>query len=251
MATKCKPAVKSAVRKVAQRKPAVRKPAVKKPAAKKPVAKIPEVKKAAGSGPASRRPLPRSALRKVPGEALRLAGIGTDAVARATGKAWDQWLAILDKAGAVAMPHKAIASMLADRYGVPSWWSQMVTVGYEQARGLREANQNARGYAASASRTLQASLGRVYGAWADPAMRALWLGNAPVQVTRCRDGKSMNMTWTAGKSSVGVAFHPKGAGKSQVTVEHGKLADRRAVEKQKSFWGGALDRLKAMLEKAA
>jgi hypothetical protein len=72
-----------------------------------------------------------------------------------------------------------------------------------------------------------------------------------VEVTRSSDGKSLRMKWTAGGSVVDVNFHPKGEERSQVTIEQRKLRDRKAVEKQKGFWSGALDRLKAMLEKAA
>lgn len=230
MATKRKSAVKTA-----SRKPVTKK-AVKKAVVKRSVAR-----KTAAPG----------VLRKASGEALRLAGIGTDAVAKATGKAWDQWLAILDKAGAVAMPHKAIASMLSEKYGVPPWWSQMVTVGYEQARGMRQAHQRSDGFSASATRTMQATLDRLYGAWADPKLRELWMGKAPVTVRRSTDGKSMRITWAAGESSVDVNFYPAGEGKSRVQVEQGKLPDAKVREEQKSFWGGALQRLKAMLEKAA
>jgi uncharacterized protein YndB with AHSA1/START domain len=240
MATTRKPAVKTAARKPAAKKTAAKKPAAKKPAAKKTATRKPPARKA-----------PRGALALASGEALRLAGVGTDAVSRATGKAWDQWLAILDKAGAVAMPHKAIAALLSERFGVPPWWSQMVTVGYEQARGLREPHQKADGFAASASRTVAAGLDRLYGAWADPALRAVWLGGAPIEVKRATDGKSMRIAWKAGASSVDVNFYPAGAGRSRVQLEHGKLADAKARAAQKSFWGAALDRLKAMLEKAA
>lgn len=230
------------------RKAAVKSAARKPPARRKPAARG---KPAAGKSPARKRAAREPAARGVAGEIVRLAGVGTDAVAKATGKAWDQWLAILDKAGAVAMPHKAIAALLAGRHRVPPWWSQMVAVGYEQARGLRKPHQKADGFAASASRTVAAGLDRLYGAWADPALRAVWLGRAPIEVKRATDGKSMRIAWKAGGSSVDVNFYPAGAGRSRVQVEHGKLADEKARAAQKSFWGGALDRLKAMLEKAA
>jgi uncharacterized protein YndB with AHSA1/START domain len=190
-------------------------------------------------------------VRRLSREALRLAGVGSDAVARATGKAWDQWLAILDKAGAAAMPHKAIAKLLAEKYAVPPWWSQMIAVGYEQARGMRAAYQKADGYSASVSRTMAAGVERLYGAWSDPALRSLWLGPTPAVVTRARDGKSMNLAWTAGGSRVEVSFTPAGERKSRVAVQHSKLADRAAVDEKKGFWAGALGRLKALLEKAA
>ena len=235
MATTKRPAAKKAVRKPAARKTATKK-AVRKPAARKT---------------ATKKSAARGVLARSSGEALRLAGVGSDAVARATGKAWDQWLAILDKAGALAMPHQAIARMLAGKFRVPPWWSQMVTVGYEQARGLREAHQKSDGFAASASRTVQASLDRLYGAWADPKLRSLWMGGAPVTVRRSTDGKSMRITWSTGDSRVNVNFYPVGAGKSRVQVEHGKLVDPGDAREKKAFWGAALDRLKAMLEKAA
>jgi hypothetical protein len=60
----------------------------------------------------------------------------------------------------------------------------------------------------------------------------------------------MRMTWTVGGSSVEVGFFAKGAGKSSVQVEHGKLKSAAAVARQKAFWGDALDRLKAMFEPA-
>jgi uncharacterized protein YndB with AHSA1/START domain len=236
MATTRKAAVKAATR-----KPAARKPATRKAASPKAPARPPARRKAATAG----------MFEAASGEVLRLAGVGTDAVARATGKAWDQWLAILDRAGAAAMPHKAIAALLAGKFGVPGWWSQMVTVGYEQARGLRKPHEKADGFAASASRTVAAGLDRLYGAWADPKLRALWLGDAPFQVRRATDGKSLRITWTAGPSNVDVYFSPAPGGKSRVQVEHGRLPDARARAAQKDYWAGALERLKAMLEKAA
>ena len=213
-------------------------PLRRRPAAKKPAARSRRPgREAAAKVAAKKRPAAgtaRRAVTRASGEALRLAGVGTDAVAKATGKAWDQWLAILDKAGAVAMPHKAIAAMLADKFGVPPWWSQMVAVGYEQARGLRELHQKTDGFAASASRTVATGLERLYGAWADPALRALWLGDAPVEVKRATDGKSMRITWTAGDSSVDVTFNPTGDGQEPRAVQHGKLADHKAGPRRRA-----------------
>jgi hypothetical protein len=112
------------------------------------------------------------------------------------------------------MPHKAIAKLLSDRFGVPGWWSQMIAVGYEQARGLREPNQKADGFAANASRTVAAGLDRLYGAWTDPSLRALWLGAVPVEIRRATDGKSIRLAWKGGESTVEVHFVRKAPGRS-------------------------------------
>ena len=199
--------------------------------------------------PATRRAPARARSQATPAaKALRIAGVGSEAVLKATGRAWEEWLKVLDKAGARAMPHKEIALMLSRRFSVPDWWSQMVSVGYEQARGLRKAYQKPSGYSATASRTVGIPLDKLFTAWSEPAQRSRWLPDAPLEVRRSTDGKSMRMTWTAGNSSVVVGFTAKGPGRSMVALEHGKLPDAASVTKQKAYWGSALDRLKAMLE---
>jgi uncharacterized protein YndB with AHSA1/START domain len=220
--------------------------AKRKSAAARPkkVRRPPQRGPATRKAPAARRAKPASAK----AGALRLAGVGNEAVRKATGRPWDEWLKALDRAGAKAMAHKDIALMLSRRFNVPDWWSQMVTVGYEQARGLRKAYQKADGFSATASRTVAVPLDKLYAAWSEPRQRSRWLMDAPLEICRSTDGKSMRMTWTAGDSSVVVGFSRKGAEKSVVALEHGKLADAKAVGTQKDYWGKALDRLKALLE---
>jgi hypothetical protein len=180
---------------------------------------------------------------------MRLARVGSDAVERATGRAWDEWLKLLDRAGARRMPHKEIAQLLNRQFKIPGWWCQMVTVGYEQARGLRAVNQKAAGFSAYASKTVTVPVSRLYDAWSDAHVRSRWLpADAPLEVRRMTRGKSMRITWTRDRSSVDVGFVAKGAGKSQVALEHGKLKSAAAVARQKEFWKAALARLKLLVE---
>ena len=195
-------------------------------------------------GAAAKAPARRAA----GGKALRLAGVGSEAVTRATGRAWDEWLTVLDRAGAKAMPHKEIALLLSRKFKVPNWWSQMVTVGYEQARGLRVVNQKANGYAASSSKTFGVDVDDLYAAWSEPRSRAKWLPGAPLEVRKATSGKSMRITWTTGASNVDVNFFAVARGKSRVQVEHGKLASAAAAARQKTYWSEALGRLKGFLD---
>jgi uncharacterized protein YndB with AHSA1/START domain len=219
------------------RRPTLRKTAVKKrPAVRRKLAAAPKGNAAARAG------------RGVNGTALRLAGVGSEAVLKATGRAWDEWLKVLDRAGAKALPHKDIALLLSRKFEVPDWWSQMVTVGYEQARGLRLPYPHAEGFSANASKTLHAGLDALFAAWAEPRQRARWLPDARLEVRRATGGKSMRMTWSPGGSSVDVGFVSKGAGKCVVQVQHSNLRDAAAAARQKAYWGDALGRLKALLE---
>ena len=220
--------------------------AAKSQRAKRPVAR----RKASAPAQAVRKALARPAARGKAAKDARFAGVGSAVVLRATGRGWDEWLAVLDRAGAKAMPHKDIARLLSRKFAVSDWWGQMVTVGYEQARGLRLPNQRADGFAANASRTVDIALGSLYEAWSDLALRARWLPDAPLEVRLARSRKSMRITWLPGESSVDVAFLAKGAGKSQVAVQHRKLRSAAAATRQKAYWAAALERLKALLEDA-
>lgn len=55
--------------------------------------------------------------------------------------------------------------------GVRDWWSQMVTVMYEQSRGLREKHQRADGYAVSASKMFKVPINVVCKNWSDEKLR--------------------------------------------------------------------------------
>jgi hypothetical protein len=191
----------------------------------------------------------RAGGRSLAGKALKLAGVGSQAVLKATGRAWEEWLKVLDRAGARAMAHKDIALMLSRKFSVPDWWCQMVTVGYEQARGLRAVNQTAQGFRANASKTVAVDVDRLYNAWSDARQRNRWLPGAPLQVRRATEDKSMRITW-AEREDVDVNFFSKGPGKSIVQVQHGKLGNATAVSRQKAFWRAALARLKIQVEGA-
>lgn len=180
----------------------------------------------------------------------KTAGIGDDAVGAATGMSWPEWFAILDAAGAKKMTHKEIVAYLQGQQDVGDWWQQMVTVGYEQARGLREKHQMPDGYQVSASKTIAVPLARLYAAWEDEAARKRWLGRRSHTVRKATPKKSMRISWGArGRGSrVDVGFYAKGAGKSQVTLAHSRLPDAAEAARMKAMWAKALEKLKAVLE---
>jgi uncharacterized protein YndB with AHSA1/START domain len=170
------------------------------------------------------------------------------AVQAKTGKTWGEWLKILDGARARKMDHKGIVAVLRDRHGLGPWWQQMVTVGYEQARGLREKHQRPGGYEISRSKTVAVPLSELFAAWQNPKSRARWLRHGKLTVRKTVPRKSLRITWVDGKTTVEASFSSKGARKSAVTVQHGKLPDARAAGRMKTYWGRQLERLKDTLE---
>lgn len=173
-----------------------------------------------------------------------------EAVREQTGKSWPQWFAILDKAGMKGKPHKEIVAYLVARHGLGSWWQQMVTVEYERARGMRERHQTPSGYTVSISKTIRASVDDLFEAWHNRNTRRKWLGQAELTVRTATPARSMRITWEEGSAtSVEVGFYPKEESKSQITVQHSKLADAKDVEHRRAFWSEALERLRTLVER--
>lgn len=173
--------------------------------------------------------------------------VGDEAVQRATGKTWPQWFRLIDAAGGKKWDHKQIVAYLNEAHGVGPWWRQMVTVGYERARGKRVLHQKTDGFSISRSKTLPTSAAALFRAWHDPRQRGRWLADPQLTIRTARPGKSLRMTWGDRKSSVEVMLYPKPGGKTQMTVQHDKLADAKAAAKMKAYWGEQLDALAAMV----
>ena len=184
-------------------------------------------------------------LRPSPSEADPIAKppVSDAAVAAKTGKTWAEWCTILDAADGMTIGHTAIAAYLRDHHGVPAWWSQEVTVGYERIRGLREEHQTPRGYQVSVSKTLPVATESLYEAWMVEETLRRWLGDDLPHIRTARPNKSLRITWVDGATSVDVAFYSKGPSKSQVVVQHSKLADRDDVEAKRTYWKAAFVRL--------
>jgi len=172
----------------------------------------------------------------------------SDAAVKAkTGKAWAQWFALLDKADANKLNHKDIATLLHDKYKVPSWWSQMVTVEYERARGLRVRSQTAGGFTLNASKTLGVDIAVLYGAIADAKKRTRWFPKGKVEITSTTANKYFRAKWDGGATRLEINTYAKGDGKAQITVQHAKFADTKAMEAMRGEWKKALERLAAVL----
>lgn len=178
-----------------------------------------------------------------------ISAISDEAVQAKTGKEWPEWFALLDAAGAAAMSHKEIVAYLNQEHGVGPWWQQMVAVTYEQARGLRDKHEMPEGYQISRSKTIAAPVGTLYDAWQNEATRQSWLPDAPLTIRKATENKTLRITWGDGETSVDVSFYPKGEQKTQVTVQHSKLADADAAEQMKAYWAEKLAGLQEAMKR--
>jgi uncharacterized protein YndB with AHSA1/START domain len=175
-----------------------------------------------------------------------LAGMSDAAVKKQTGRDWTEWTRTLDAARVAEKPHREIAAYVSS-LGTPDWWSQMVTVGYERIRGLRDMGQRRGGtYEASKSRTFSVPLARLYDAFAKPRTRNRWLP-AKIKVRTANANKTMRVNMDD-DTLVQFYFMAKGAKKSSVAIQHQKLPDKESIAKMKTFWAERLDALAEILE---
>ncbi len=182
-----------------------------------------------------------------PTDYAKLAGRSDATIKAKTGCTWERWVKALDGSKAHTWTHKEIAKHVMEKYKIPGWWAQTVTVGYERIKGLRAVGQRRDGtFEANKSRTLAVPVARLYSAFHDPRVRTRWLPDVNLTVRTATPPKHMRITWPD-QTSVVVGFTSMGAAKSQVAIQHGKLTDRAAVLRTKEFWAERLDALKEVL----
>jgi Domain of unknown function (DUF4287) len=172
-----------------------------------------------------------------------------EAVRGATGRGYDDWFALLDASGANGRRHGEIAASLMDDHAVDHWWSQTITVAYEQARGLRPPGGDRDGmFTVGASKTVDVPVERLFEALVDPQLRERWLPGTVLRERTSQRARTARFDYLDGATRVNVGFAAKGMARSQVALAHERLPDAQRAEEAKLFWRERLTELKTLLE---
>jgi hypothetical protein len=172
-----------------------------------------------------------------------------DGVRKATGRAREEWFALLDGWGAAGREYREIADWLTGTQGLSNWWAQKLIVEYEQARGLRPPGIRPDGtFEVSASKTVAVSDATLVEAFLDPARRERWLPGSAMRQHGSDTGRSLRFDWEDGTSRVIVNVTAAGETKSQVVVLHQRLPDAGSAGEMKTYWRERLAALKTLLE---
>jgi len=175
--------------------------------------------------------------------------ISNEAVKKSTGKIWSEWFVLLNKEGAKKMEHKVIAEMVHKKYGLSGWWSQMVTVQYEQEIKGRKKHETTSGYQISKSKTLSFSISKVFSVVQYPALRKSWLKDPDFSITKSTKNKSIRGKWVDGKTNIEFQFYPKDKTKTQLVIQHSKISSLKEAERLKKYWERNFNLLTKYLEK--
>ena len=153
--------------------------------------------------------------------------MGDEALHAATGRGWAAWFTLLDAAGAAEWTHPQIVRWLTHEHAVPAWWCQGMTVGFEQARGLRLPGQRADGsFEVSASKTF--TLDQQDALIVVIEAVSLDLGTAPQSESRAVNYPTARWALN-GRETVLATANPAKVGRTSVSLTHQRLAESSGV----------------------
>lgn len=175
----------------------------------------------------------------------------TAAIASATGRAWEDWVELLEAAGAREMNHTAIAKLalehMPDSAERREWWAQGTAVAYEQHAGLRLPGQSCDGdFQFSTSRTVAGDKDAALDAWLAVVDSREEFGGVPVDGEAALSSSDKWRYWRAPLADgtrVSVNISDKPNGKATVGVNHTKLDSAEAIEFWRPLWKGLLAQL--------
>ncbi len=179
-----------------------------------------------------------------------------EAIERATGRIWDDWLAYMASIGADRLTHHEIASALiseldgkVDNLG---WWAQTTAVAYEHHTGRRVPGQRPDGtFQTSVSRSTSLGMEALIGAWtefaaADQDVIGRITGDVRVSGTANRH------TWRA-KGRDGMAYvvisEPKKDGSASLVIQILGTASLEDNAAAKEAWTEIVTRFVATIER--
>lgn len=207
----------------------------------------------------------------------KIGRVTSESVQKGTGKTWDEWVAILEKAGARPWTHQEIVAYLKKKHKLGPWWQQGVAMGYEIAIGRRIEGQNAKGeYSITVTKSLHMDAKNAWKNFVSEEGIAIWLQPLfeveikPKNTFETQDGyfgeirtvakpvqdpskkaakveRRVRMTWQDpnwdASTSVEVIIVARANGNSILCFNHGKIKDVRIQAKLRARWRKALDEL--------
>ena len=158
----------------------------------------------------------------------------------ATGRTWEGWVAFLDGIDARKLSHTEIARRIFDTGLASGWWSQSITVAYEQHIGRRAPGQDCDGvFAVSATRTCAGTLDGVLARWVQFLKDREEFGGIAISRGPDTSGTERWRYWRCGLedgSRVNVTIGEKAPGKVLLAVQHERLETADHVEHWRDFW---------------
>lgn len=196
-----------------------------------------------------------------PNTITKIGRVSTESVYKHTRKHWDQWIPLLDRAGARKWTHQKIVSHLALKHELTPWWQQVVTTSYEIHTGRRKEGQNQKGeYSVTVTKSLSQSARSIWKLLNSVEGLKIWLsptetGFNPVkdavfersdgfygQIRTIKAGERFRLSWLHESwpkpTIVQIVALPRTGSKSLLIITHEGFSDTDTREKMRQHWKG-------------
>jgi hypothetical protein len=176
--------------------------------------------------------------------------ITTQLVKKLSGRSMEDWFKILDEKGAKEMKHAHIFALAGSIDGLKplgQWNQNLLVTTYEWDRGLKQRGEKENGFEISVSKTISVTTAVLYQCWIDESLRNRWLPRQQPEISKATENKSLRMLWSDKITRVSVELYVKGDAKTQVVVQHLKIAGAEEAAILKQYWSERLDALKALI----
>jgi uncharacterized protein YndB with AHSA1/START domain len=195
----------------------------------------------------------------------KIGRVTTASVHKGTKRHWDEWVSILNKAGAKNWTHSEIARYLGKRYKLTTWWQQGVAIGYEIATGLRSEGQNHKGeYACTVTKSFPCGAKQVWKTLLSPeGIQAAFrpMGDMDIkpkqqfeneggvygEIRTVKEGSRVRFSWTETdwpKATTVTMNLIARKNKSMFWIQHEGLKSARQKEELRALWR---ERIEALL----
>lgn len=166
----------------------------------------------------------------------------TDKYKEPTGRDWAEWLEFAQKQKLADLPHNEIALKFSEA-GVSDWWSQNLTVAFEQHIGRRAPGQVGDGFRTQVNRTVAGEREDVAANWASAHARTKKIGSVAISGAPTTSDTPKRSYWRvnlADGSKVQVAFEPRPGGRTMINATIEELNSAEAIEDAKAIWKNLL-----------
>lgn len=196
--------------------------------------------------------------------------ITSNSVHKHTDKNWDQWIQILNKAGASNLTHKEIVLLLKNKYKLSAWWQQLVTSCYEVYIGRKIPGQNSKGhYQTTVTKVFHVDQKKLWKLIMSDLGVSIWLKPlSPVKILiknqfECEGEifgefrtmlapKRIRFTWQDSdwpqSTTVQIYLFQQGKNKTGIAFMHEKLKDLRAKNQMHAYWRNVLNELVEVIQ---
>jgi hypothetical protein len=175
----------------------------------------------------------------------------TDAIAKATDRSWEDWIELLDDAGARDMTHASIADLalelMPETVSQKEWWAQNTAVAFGKYAGLRVPGQTSDGdFQLSTSRTVPGSKDEAFQAWLKVVESCTEFDGVPIKGEPATSQTEKWRYWRARLADgtrVTVNISDKANGKATLGLQHAKLDSPEAIDRWRPVWKDLLAQL--------